>query len=95
MFLLCSQSAWGRSQGIFGDVVDLDGCSVLNQKVKTGRWRCHPETELAASAGIIVPWAIRIVATFPSHRIIKLMMLRADMTSVRQMFPSHRPSTGH
>ena len=69
----------------------------LNQKVevKTGRRRGDPETELTASAGIIGPRAIRIVATFPSHRIIKLMMLRADTTSVRQMFPSHRPATGH
>ena len=70
---------------------------VLNQKVKTGRRRGDPtETELTASAGVIGPRAIRIVAsTFPSHGIIKLTMLRAYMTSVRQMFPSHRPSTGH
>jgi hypothetical protein len=66
-----------------------------NQKVKTGRRRGDPETEPTASAGIIGSRAIRIVATFPSHRIIKLMMLRADTTSVRQMFPSHRPATGH
>jgi hypothetical protein len=65
------------------------------QKVKTGRRRGDPGTEPTASAGIIGPRAIRIVATFPSHRIIKLMMLRADTTSVRQMFPSHRPATGH
>ena len=72
---------------------------VLNQKVevKTGRWRGDPtETELTASAGVIGPRAIRIVAsTFPSHGIIKLTMPHAYMTSVRQMFPSHRPSTGH
>ena len=70
---------------------------VLNQKeVKTGRRRGDPETELTASAGVIGPRAIRIVAsTFPSHGIIKLTMPRAYMTSVRQMFPSHRPSTGH
>ena len=29
------------------------------------------------------------------HGIIKLTMPRAYMASVRQMFPSHRPSTGH
>jgi hypothetical protein len=50
------------------------------QKVKTGRRRGDPETEPTVSAGIIGPRAIRIVATFPSHRIIKLMMLRAYMT---------------
>jgi hypothetical protein len=71
---------------------------VLNQKVevKTVAGVAPPEAELTASAGVIGPRAIRIVAsTFPSHGIIKLTMPRAYMTSVRQMFPSHRPSTGH
>ena len=66
-------------------------------EVKTGRWRGDPtETELTASAGIIGPRAIRIVAsTFPSHGIIKLTMPRAYMASFRQVFPSPRPSIGH
>ena len=49
----------------------MDGGSGPYQKVevKTGRWRGDPpEAELTASAGVIGPRAIRIVAsTFPSH----------------------------
>jgi hypothetical protein len=76
----------GGVKGLLAMVVDWDGAQILNQKVevKTRRWRGDPETKLTASAGVIGPRAIRIVAsTFPSHRIIKLMMLRAYMTSVR------------
>jgi hypothetical protein len=36
-----------------------------------------------------------VASTFPSHGIIKVTMLRVYMTPVKQMFPSHRPSTGH
>ena len=73
---------------------------VLNQKVevKTGRWRGDPtETELTASAGVIGPGrqVCRVDLTGPSHGIIKLAMPRAYMIPVREMFPSHRPCTGH